>query len=178
MQGAGTLELLAELAVAVLGFSGVVAALGRRASGEWSRLDRMRFRGMVRIALFVLVLSLLPFPLDSAGLAASQVWGWSSGIGLLLFVLVSVSLEVHSTPLRSLWSNAGVSKSALGYAFAVLFAAPILLGLNAAGVVLQRSATPYLVAVLLLFGVSLAFFLRLLEEVMGGGRRAAQPDGQ
>jgi hypothetical protein len=172
MQGAGTLELLAELAVAVLGFSGVVAALGPRASGEWSNLDRVRFRGMVRIAVFVLVLSLLPFPLENAGLSAAQVWGWSSGIGFLLCVLALVSLQVHSLSPRSLWSNPGVSRFALAYAGAALLAAPIILGLNAAGVVLQRTATPYVVALLLLFGVSLAFFLRLLDAVMGEGRTA------
>ena len=38
MEVVGTLELLAELSIAVLGFSGVVAVLGRRASGDWTDL--------------------------------------------------------------------------------------------------------------------------------------------
>jgi hypothetical protein len=130
---------------------------------------------MVRIALFVLVLSLLPFPLDNAGLTASQVWGWSSGIGFVLCVLVAVSLLTQSRPLGALWSDPGVSKLALVYSFAVLLAAPILLGLNAAGVVVQRSVTPYLIAVLPSLACRSSSSCVSSEAVMGGGPRAVAP---
>jgi hypothetical protein len=174
MEVMGTLELLAELSIAVLGFSGVVAVLGRRASGDWADLDRYRFRMMVRIAALVLVLSLLPFPFRSAGFSESSVWGWSSGIGTLLYVLLFVSYrqDVDRKRLR-LWANPAVSKPAHIYALSVALAAPLLLGLNATAVVFERTATPYLVALLLLFGASVVSFFRLLEAEVGVARRAA-----
>ena len=57
MEVAGILQLLAELSIGVLGFSGVVAVLGRRASGEWTDLDRIRFRVMIRIETATYALS-------------------------------------------------------------------------------------------------------------------------
>jgi hypothetical protein len=171
MQGA--LALLAELAVAVLGFSGVVAALGQRSSGEWSDLDRLRFRSMIRLALLVLVLSLLPLPFDSAGLGAAHVWGWSSGIGSLLCIFVIVP-EFRSASLASIWSTPDVSKLATSYAIAASLTAPILLALNAGAILLERAVTPYLIATLLLFGASISFFLRILEAAISrkGGSAA------
>jgi hypothetical protein len=174
MEVAETLELLAELSIAVLGFSGVVAVLGRRASGDWADLDRYRFRAMVRVAALVLVLSLLPFPFRSAGFTESSIWGWSSGIGTLLYALFLVSyLQQYYRKRASLWADPTVSKPAHIYNFFVSLAAPLLLGLNAADIVFERSATPYLVASLLLFGVSIVLFLRLLETEVARFRRAA-----
>jgi hypothetical protein len=174
MEGADTLQLLAELSIGVLGFSGVVAVLGRRGLGEWTDLDRVRFRIMVRIAAIVLVLSLLPFPFRSAGLGASSVWSWASGSGALLFALFLVSyLQDVDRRRAHLWSNPAVSKFAHIYALCTAVAAPLLLSLNAIGVIFERTATPYLTASLLLFGVAVVSFLRLLETEVGAARRAA-----
>ena len=174
MEAMGTLELLAELSIAVLGFSGVVAVLGRRASGDWTDFDRYRFWVMVRLAALVLVLSLLPFAFRSAAFSESSVWGWSSGIGTLLFALLMVLYQQDDDRKgRRLWSEPTVSKAALIYLRCVALAAPLLLGLNATGIVFERTATPYLLALLLLFGVSVVSFLRLLETEVGVARRAA-----
>ena len=174
MEVAGTLELLAELSIAVLGFSGVVAALGRRASGDWSDVDRFRFRRMIHIAAVVLALSLLPFPFRSAGFTDSSVWGWSSGIGSALCVLLFLAYQrdVGRQRLR-LWSDPAISKLALIYALCAGLVALLLLSLNATGIVFERGPTPYLVASLLLFGASVVSFLRLLDAAISWGRRAA-----
>jgi hypothetical protein len=173
---AGTLELLAELAIAVLGFSGVVAVLGRRASGDWTDVDRLRFGAMVRIAALVLVLSLLPSPFRSAGLSESSLWAWCSGIGTALCVLLVVlnyeaRKRVH---LPFGWSDSTISKAALIYVLVAVIVAPLLLGLNAIGVAFERDPTAYLVALLLLFVASVVYFLRLLEASIAESRRAAQ----
>ena len=81
MEGASTLELLAELAIGVLGFSGIVAAIGQRGSGEWVPMDRSRFFVMVFSGALVIILALLPFPLHYAGLEVASLWSWSSGVG-------------------------------------------------------------------------------------------------
>ena len=55
MSEAETLRLIAEIAIAVAGFSGVVVALGRRAGGSWEvgrlwidGVPQLRARGFVR----------------------------------------------------------------------------------------------------------------------------------
>jgi hypothetical protein len=168
----GVLELLAELSVAVLGFSGVVVVLGRRASGDWTEIDRVRFRGMVRFAALALILSLLPFPFRSAGWSEPAVWGWSSGIGtpLCAFLFVFYGQVRRVVP----WSNPAVSKFGLIYALSAIVAGTILLALNATGIVFRHTATPYLVATLLLFGASVTAFFRLLEAAITGARRAVE----
>jgi hypothetical protein len=91
MEGASTLELIAELAVGVLGFSGIVAALGQYASGAWTALDRRRFFSMVLLGALVILLALQPFPLHHAGLGAGTLWGWCSGVGAVLIVLFAIA---------------------------------------------------------------------------------------
>ena len=78
MQSAQALSTLAEVSVAFAGFSGIVTVFRRRNPGEWSRLDRFRFRFMVEFSLATLALSLLPFFLSELGLPDSGVWGCSS----------------------------------------------------------------------------------------------------
>jgi hypothetical protein len=172
MDYAGILQLLAELAVAVLGFSGVVAVLGRRSAGEWSLVDRVRFFAMVRSTVSVLVLAVLPFPLHSAGLAVETIWGWCSGIGALIVVLnlgVAVTDNAFS---GSVLSAPGTSRLAVAYTFISSATAIVIFALNATGIGLERSFTPYLVATLLLFGTPVVLFIRLLHSAIGPGPAA------
>lgn len=172
MPGSGTLELLAQLVVTVVGFSGVVAVLGRRAFGEWAELDRLRFRAMVHTAVVVLALCLLPLFLHGAGFVDSMVWGWSSGIGAAICALLLVP-QLRDISRGAPWSTAAVSKPALALVVSTGLGAPLLLGLNAAGLVFERTLTPYLLSCLLLFGTSVVLFLRLLESEVGRKGRAA-----
>ncbi len=160
MQGAGILELISELAIAILGFSGVVVALGSRASGTWSLHDRLRFLGMIRAAACVLVLSLLPFPFHAAGKSGADLWMWCSGIGAVVSI-VYYWLNT-GTDLRESWTNVDVSKLALVYAMFATISVPVMLALNAFEIVFERTFTPYLSCILLVFGTSVILFLRLI----------------
>ena len=93
MQSAQALSTLAEVSVAFAGFSGIVTVFRRRNPGEWSRLDRFRFRFMVEFSLATLALSLLPFFLSELGLPEAGVWGCSSvvlGGGALYYLVRSL----------------------------------------------------------------------------------------
>jgi hypothetical protein len=164
VQDPGTLELVAELAIAVLGFSGVVAAFGRRSLAEWSELERIRFKGMIKSASQALILALLPFPFISAGLPGVEVWRWSSALGGI-FVLVSVLPELPRVRRARLWSNPEVSKATMVFGISAGYGGPLLLLLNATGSPFSTSFTPYLVAVLLIFGGALASFIRLVSSI-------------
>ena len=49
---------LAEVSVAFAGFSGVVAALGRKA--EWTDIERYRFTNLVTVSIATALFSFLP----------------------------------------------------------------------------------------------------------------------
>ena len=102
MQYPGILELVAELGIAVLGFSGIVVVLGRRSSGGWSERERFRINGLITSASFVVVLSLLPFPFISAGATEAHVWGWSSGLGAFM-ALIPLLRQFKTVGLSQLW---------------------------------------------------------------------------
>ena len=52
---------LAEVSVSVTAFAGIVVALGRRSTGEWSLIDRTRFAQVISNGVFALLFCLLPF---------------------------------------------------------------------------------------------------------------------
>ena len=175
MEGAGTLELLAELAIGVLGFSGIVAAIGQRGSGEWAPMDRGRFFFMVFSGALVIILALLPFPLHYAGLEVASLWSWSSGAGALLIFLYFIGVK-RATPnagVREMYRDPEASNVALGFGLLASFGSVLLLCLNAMGILFDRTFVPYLVAVLLIFVVSLVAFVRFLQAAVRRGGRAA-----
>ena len=172
MENAGILQLLAELALGVLGFSGVVAVLGRRSAGEWAPIDRFRFFGMIRITAFVLVLAVLPFPFHSAGFASEAIWGWCSGVGAVLLVSATVAQRIVESAPKGTFTDPRTSKLALAYVVPAYLGALFLFGLNATGIGLEQSATRYLVAVLLTFGIPVVLFIRLLHTAIGPERVA------
>ena len=59
-----TLLSLAEVAVALAGFSAIVVVLKRGASGQWSASDADQFHGMIIHAIAAVVFCLLPMIVD------------------------------------------------------------------------------------------------------------------
>jgi hypothetical protein len=167
MDYAGVLQLLAELAVAVLGFSGIVAVLGRRSSGEWTHLDRFRFFTMIRLTASVLVLAVLPLPFHFAGLPEVAIWGRCSGIAAVIVILNLAVTFLDGAWSKSVLTAAETSRLAVAYSFASSFCALALFAANASGIGLERSFTPYLIATLLVFGAPVVLFIRLLYTAIG-----------
>jgi hypothetical protein len=60
---------------------------------------------MIRLTVSVLILAVLPFPLDSAGLAGETIWGWCGAIAALIVVLNLVVAIVDSAFTRSYSRN-------------------------------------------------------------------------
>jgi len=57
------LSLLAELATAIAGFSGIVAVFGRRSSGRWTPAESARLVGLLWLSLTAALFSVLPLVL-------------------------------------------------------------------------------------------------------------------
>jgi hypothetical protein len=170
MEGAEILQLLAELAVGVLGFSGVVAVLGRRGAGEWAPEDRSRFFWMVWATALVLVSSLIPFLLHHGGIAGPPLWGWCSAIAAAACTVVpAVGLYIGSFRFFNP-SGPGVSKLAVLFVWPAMFVTPLLFALNAFAIGFDRTFAPYLAALLLAFGSPIILFIRLLYSAIGPPR--------
>lgn len=79
MSDSDTLQTLAEVGVALAGFTGVVFVLGRRATGEWSRVEKLWFHILLSSSAHVVFFALLPVVLESY-LSTSTAWRWSAGL--------------------------------------------------------------------------------------------------
>ena len=88
---------LIEVAIALAGFSGIVAAVGRRGAGHWSPVDQLRLRILLTAAGAALAFAFLPFLLIDV-MDPSLVWRSCSGVhatfvfGILLYRFREVSV--------------------------------------------------------------------------------------
>jgi hypothetical protein len=83
MNATDALATIAEIAIAVAGFSGVAAVLGRRSQGEWSPLDVFRLRALLLSSFSIVIFCFLPIVLSLTLLSSSSVWALSSGAWLV-----------------------------------------------------------------------------------------------
>jgi hypothetical protein len=74
------LRLIAEIAVALTGFTGIVAVLGRRARGDWSPEEMLSLRVLIETSLTALFLSFIPDLLNMVVDSESTVWRVSNGL--------------------------------------------------------------------------------------------------
>ena len=68
MLDTSTLELLAEVSIALAGFSGVVLVLGRRSSGPLAGLDKRRLGFLLELTLGSFFLSVIPLVVNAAAI--------------------------------------------------------------------------------------------------------------
>jgi hypothetical protein len=94
-----TLELLAEVSIALAGFSGVALMLGRRSSGRLSSLEKRRLSFLLELTLGVFFLSVLPL-VGRAASVPDQLNLRACATALLAFkVVMGVLMVVRDTGL-------------------------------------------------------------------------------
>lgn len=108
MEHRDTLLTLAEIAVALAGFTGIVGVLGRREDDAARALTWMRLRAMLEVALRNAAFAVLPLPFLGLVDSETTIWRFASG-AYFVTVLVYIYLrrrasggEVISTPLMAL----------------------------------------------------------------------------
>lgn len=87
---------LAEIAIALAGFSAVVVIFRRDPAYRWRRSDANRFHGMVFHALAATLFCFVPVILQDLGVAAALAWRLGCGalaVITALQILVAVRLE-------------------------------------------------------------------------------------
>ncbi len=80
MEGNAVIGSLPEIGIGLVGFTGVVAVLGRRARGEWTRWEMVRFFLLLHMSVLVIFLSLVPAWLGQLDLSAAAIWQMSTGL--------------------------------------------------------------------------------------------------
>ena len=149
-------ESLAELSVALIGFSALVGALGAGARPE-SPFDRHAIRMLVELALIAFLLSLVPVALIAMTQDHEQFWRICSGISALL-------IGGHFAYRTTTTSNMGVPRrtQVVGWAGAPLVLVLVVLNiLNSGNFLSEVSEWPFRTSVIVqLCNSTLFFFLR------------------
>ena len=162
MESEGILSALAEVGIAIAGFSGIVVALQHR-SGGWPEIDKFRFNLLLQVSLVGVFSSLIPILLHLVNPGRTFVWAWSSGLWLA-YALPMIVYRVPRaiTTLRSVaepWS-----RSARAYMFTSL---TLQILLQTTNLVWLREPWPHVLTVLLSLFFASLLFVRLLHGVIG-----------
>ncbi len=160
MAYADALSTLAEVAIAIAGFSGIVAVFGRRSSGHWSTAERTRLIGLLVMSFTAVFFSVAPFVLLSVPVSESTCWRWLSALlaaSRLVSgaVLLRVALGALRIPITKRETSLVTSATFIGGDFLVA----LVLGANALAFGLLW---PYLAAIVWVLAEAAVIFIRLV----------------
>lgn len=86
--GEESLMAIAQIAIALIGFSGVVVTLGRTKGSQWSESDLLQLRTLVEPSIVVFVGAFLPLGTALAEIQTETVWRVSNA---MLFCLLGIA---------------------------------------------------------------------------------------
>jgi hypothetical protein len=151
---------IAEIAIATIGFAGIVSALRPTTSRVSDSMHRLRLRLMIEGSASVMVYAFLPFVLAGV-LAEQQIWKFGSGI-------LAVTSPIHVGSIykrqRRLFGQALIRETLLFDTSVIFMAVGVeaVLILNFMGMLFEPRFSGYLLGVLLPLGVAVAMFVRAI----------------
>ena len=162
MSDTSTLELFAEISIGLVGFAGVVTALGRSRLPPSTR--RFRIRALLLYGIIALGAALLPVILFDYGISAMSVWV-SSAVVLIFAQLAMLVWAAKTIPPLVREGRLPASLARLVTAF--LFVAILYL---AYGIVFARPSLSaiYAVGVFSSFGLGVFHFFNLVISIPFG----------
>lgn len=137
----------ADIAVALIGFSGVVTILGHRGKGEWQKGEKVRLQALVEPSIVALVGALLPSTLSLVMENNDILWRLCN-----LIVLV-MHLTAFTAYIRRSDNTATLPSQKIMVVIAVVVF--VILGLSVLGVFPQHQ---FSFALGLLLGIAVAIF--------------------
>jgi hypothetical protein len=156
---------LAEVSVALAGFSGVVAVFGRRDPGTWSFADRFRFFALVHTSLSSLLLCILPFGLLAFNIPEEAVWRALSSL-LVLYLIVVAVLSTRRLLAAAASERGEFTAIVMPVGLAIGAAT---LALNIYNVAVGAAFGPFLLGLIFLLVTSSFLFARMLVSAFGVG---------
>lgn len=161
MVGSEVLLTVAEVAVALAGFSSVVAIFVRRESGSWTGPDVLRLWQLIIYSLAAVFFAFFPFLLFYCGLTTTDIWIVSSA---LLGGFITVNTAGALVTALRVWrqDRAAFNGTILATVVFLAVVAVSVQVLNVQGVIFKHSLGGYLVGLIWLLLASGFFFVRLL----------------
>jgi hypothetical protein len=163
VEDAETLRTMAEVGIALAGFTGIVSVLGRRARGDWTPVELARMRLLLEASLGVVFFAFIPVLLKRAVASPDIVWR-TCNVFLAVF---QMSVVLHFFR-RALLKGPSTLLPAerrviypLGAAGLAVTVAQLFAG---AGLVAEASVTYLLGLIWLLLIASLTFVYLLLPD--------------
>lgn len=133
MEPAEALSVAVQVAVTLVGFTGLVAVFGASAIHQWKSLDRLRLTLLLTTSTAPLVLGLFALLLLTTGLPEDTVWRAASGIAALAIAGVGIVAQrsILRIPAPELSRSAGsrlvfYSTASVGLAIIVLLLANVI----------------------------------------------------
>jgi hypothetical protein len=165
------LQTIAELAIALTGFTGVVAFLGNRARGEWRAVDLFRFNNLLNSSIAALLFSFTPILLFKLGVSEPTAWRSSSGLmaGYMIVATLASSRAMRRVPEQQ---RVEIAPPALAALLSIILAVTALLVSNAIGIAYAGKSGPVIVGLVYLLAFSVFQFVRLLHMLKGNGEGA------
>jgi hypothetical protein len=161
MEIEGSLALVAELAIGLVGFASLVAVVGHTLGRDALETDRGRLRGMLEGGLFVLGFALIPQIPYQAGVAEETVWRACAGTfavaaaGYAIYNILRVR-RLPSWSIRDPWHLFWISLSC---------SVVIVLGAASFGMLLPPTAA-YLWGLYAYLAIAALTFLRLVRSLL------------
>jgi hypothetical protein len=143
-----------EVAIAIAGFSGIVAVFGRDA-GDWSNADRLLLRMLLTASASSCIFSFLPFVLLEAGI--DQTLCWKSASGAVIVWSFGVAIYRY-TQLKKI----GLSTTDVWWSRSISLFGVVTMLLQILNVAVYGEAWLYLIGVLFQLTVAFGAFVRLL----------------
>jgi len=151
---------IAEIAIATIGFAGIVSALRPKSSHAMDAMKRLRLRLMVEASAGVMVFAFIPFIL--LGLVENdRIWSLGSGILATTSPFLVGSIYVRQ---RRLFGTSLIRETLLFDTFVVVMAVlvEIVLIVNCLSTFFEPRFAAYLLGVLFPLGVAVAMFIRAI----------------
>ncbi len=160
MSQVDALSTLAEIAIAIAGFSGIVSVFGRRSLGEWSPDERSRLIGLLHQSFAALFFCIVPFALLAVPVSEPACWRILS-LAFASYRVFSVAFSARiALQTRPITQDARESIPAIAWAFVVGDSLAVLVLL--ANAVAWAALWPYLAAIIWGLCVASVLFVRLI----------------
>lgn len=147
---------LAEITIAIIGFSGIVGALGRDESRSRSSDEYVLFRWMLDYSLAALLNALIPFLVFATGVGESMGWRISSIVWLVGWIVYSILARAY---LGEMYKRSTPLDRSFHVGDYLVVAVVVL---NAVGWPFAPGFLPYFIAVLWFIGGAIVGFVRLI----------------
>jgi hypothetical protein len=159
MEAEPILGVYAQLAVLIVGLSGIVGVAGNRATGNWQIADYSRFWTMMTSGFSLLFQAIFPMILLHFSITPQAVWVWSSVVAALI---VCGHLYWRSALYKSVHMDPRFSVILWWFNNTLQIAVIVILIVNAVGLGFKGTFAPYLLAMSLVLAQSCMAFVRLL----------------